>query len=117
MPSPAHMEHFHAATIVLGDQTVMEHVDGILACREKASHRQEWHGYFETTQAVPIEPGLHYQLRLADGRQAEIHAGEIRQADPTGVRMHVVEFYVVGELRHTGSRYALDRQATAHRYW
>ncbi len=117
MSRQSHMEHFRAARIVKDNQAVMENVDGILACREKSAGRKEWHGYFETTQAVPIEPGVHYELILADGRLAEVTAGEIRQADPTGVKMHVVEFYVIGDIRHRGSRHALDRQASAHRYW
>jgi hypothetical protein len=112
-----HMEHFHGAQIVQGDTILIEGLDGILSCREKSSHRHEWHGYFETRQEIRLTPGVHYKLVLGDGRSAEINAGEIRGIDPTGVKMHVVEFYVIGDLQYQGRPYrvGLDKAAGQRR--
>jgi hypothetical protein len=113
----SHMEHFRNARILQGETVLIEGLDGILSCREKSSHRREWHGYFETRQEIHLAPGVHYTLVLGDGRSAEINAGEIRGVDPTGVKMHVVEFYVVGDLHYQGRphRVGLDREAGMRR--
>ncbi|GIW86971.1 MAG: hypothetical protein KatS3mg108_1295 [Isosphaeraceae bacterium] len=113
----SHIEHFRGAKILRGEEVLIENLDGILSCREKSSHRREWHGYFETQQQIRLESGVHYKLVLNDGRSAEINAGEIRGVDPTGAKMHVVEFYVVGDLHYQGRphRMGLDREAGARR--
>ncbi len=112
MNRQTHMEHFRNAKVLEGETLIVDGLDGILAFREKSSNRREYHGYFETIKEVPLKSGIHYKLILDDGRSAEINAGEIRGIDPSGVKMHVVEFYVIGDLHYRGNPLrGIDREA------
>jgi hypothetical protein len=93
------MEHFRDARLVDGATTILEHVEGYLGAHVKAHGRKQWHGYFELTNDQHVMAGAHYQLVLADGRIADINAADIRGSEVPGRQTHVVEFYVVGDLR------------------
>jgi hypothetical protein len=94
------MEHFRDAKLMDGERVVLQGVEGYLGAHIKAHGRKQWHGYFELTNDQHVESGAHYQLHLHDGRLAEINAADIRGSEVPGRQTHVVEFYVVGDVRH-----------------
>jgi hypothetical protein len=95
------MEHFRGAKLMDAELVVLENVEGYLGAHIKAHGRKQWHGYFELDNNQHVEAGAHYQLVLSDGRQAEINAADIRGSEVPGRSTHVVEFYVVGDVRNT----------------
>lgn len=100
----SHMEHFRDGKLFEGERLVIEGLEGELAYREKSGGRKQWFGYFEVGSQTQIAAGSHYNLKLPDGRHAEINASDIRNSDVPGKATHAVEFYVVGEVRGQSRR-------------
>lgn len=94
------MEHFRDARLLDGETLVLDRVEGYLGVHVKAHGRKQWHGYFELADDQHVAAGAHYQLQLADGRTAEINAADVPGSDVPGRRVHVAEFYVIGEIRN-----------------
>jgi hypothetical protein len=92
------MEHFRGATLMKHGQMVVEDVDGHLGHHVKSGGRKQWFGYFELRNNQHITAGEHYQLHLADGRQAEVNAADVPASEVPGRDVHVAEFYVVGDV-------------------
>jgi hypothetical protein len=96
------IEHFRGAKIFEGDRLIVENVEGELTFREKSGGRREWHGFIEVPNTVHIEGGAHLKLVLADHREAQINAADIRGSEVAGRMTHAVEFYVLGDLHGAG---------------
>ena len=101
-PHQHHIEHFRGARVYQGELVIVDNVEGELTYREKSGGRREWHGFIEVPNTIHIEGGAHLKLVLADHREAEINAADIRGSEVAGRTTHAVEFYVVGDLHGAG---------------
>jgi hypothetical protein len=97
-----HLEHFRGAKVYEGERVLLDNAEGELTYREKSGGRREWHGFIEVPNSIHIEAGAHLKLVLADRREAEINAADIRGSEIAGRATHAVEFYVAGDLHVPG---------------
>jgi hypothetical protein len=90
------MEHIRGK-ILEGDQTVLDPVDGYLACHDHKG-RKTLYGYFEmpTEELKVLNRETCYRLVLSDGRQANIYT-EIVPSNIAG--KSVAEFHINGLLK------------------
>jgi hypothetical protein len=93
------MEHFHDGKLFNGETLALEGVEGHLGYHVKAHGRKQWFGYFELANEQRVDSGARYRLMLRDGRTADINAADIPASDSHNRGRHVVEFYVMGEVR------------------
>ena len=94
------MEHFRDGKLYFHDELFLENIDGHLGFHLKSGGRKQWFGYFELKNDQHINVGDHYDLVLADGRQAVINAADVPASEVPGQNLHVAEFYVVGDVRN-----------------
>ncbi len=90
------MEHVRGK-ILEGEQTVLEPVDGYLACHDHKG-RKTFYGYFEmSTEVLKIlKKETCYRLVLSDGRKANIYT-EIVPSNIQGKSL--AEFHISGALK------------------
>ena len=90
------MEHIRGK-ILEGDQTVLDSVDGYLACHDHKG-RKTLYGYFEmpTEELKVLNRETCYRLVLSDGRKANIYT-EIVPSNIAG--KSVAEFHISGLLK------------------
>jgi hypothetical protein len=90
------MEHIRGR-ILAGDQTVLDPVDGYLACHDHKG-RKTFYGYFEmsTEELKILNHETCYRLVLSDGRKANIYT-EIVPSNIAG--KSVAEFHISGLLK------------------
>jgi hypothetical protein len=90
------MEHIRGK-ILEGEQTVLDAVDGYLACHDHKG-RKTFYGYFEmsTDELKVLNHETCYRLVLADGRKGNIYT-EIVPSNVAG--KSVAEFHVSGGLK------------------
>jgi len=90
------MEHIRGK-ILEGEQTVLDPVDGYLACHDHKG-RKTFYGYFEmpSDQLKALRHETCYRLILNDGRKANIYT-EIVPSNVAG--NSVAEFHVSGGLK------------------
>ncbi len=90
------MEHIRGK-ILDGEQTVLDPVDGYLACHEHKG-RKTYYGYFEmASEALKVlSHSTCYRMVLSDGRKADIYT-EIVPSNIAG--KSIAEFHISGFLR------------------
>jgi len=90
------MEHIRGK-ILEGEQTVLDPVDGYLACHDHKG-RKTFYGYFEmpSERLKALRHETCYRLILNDGRKANIYT-EIVPSNVAG--NSVAEFHVSGGLK------------------
>lgn len=90
------MEHIRGK-ILKDDQTVLDPVDGYLACHDYKG-RKTFYGYFEvsTEELKILNLETCYRLVLSDGRKANIYT-EIVPSNIEG--KSVAEFHISGVLK------------------
>ncbi len=91
-------EHFRGRLWV-GDQIVMEHIEGHLKTRVKPnSINGEWTGHFEFSPEIrpQFADGVRYRLTLIDGRCGHIHL--LIKDDPVAERPQA-SFHGTGTAR------------------